>query len=210
MLNLRDVIRYLMAGNFSEIITVLVAALVFPFMGAPLTATQLLWINLVSDGVPALALGWDDPDLDVFRTRPGYGRDVLSRAEITRLLIQAAWLALGPLSAIAIGRYVLDGDVSEVRTMAFVALVVAQLFHAFNVRSSAQSLWNVARRAPLVAAAVAVSLTLQALVLLTATGRHLFELAELDPVAWSVTILVTVVAFLSVRWSTRSLDRREG
>ena len=133
--NLRNVVHYLLSANASEVLYVLTGFLIFGFLGEPLLAVQLLWINLLSDALPAIALGMDTMDRDVMKQKPGEGRDVLSGRNLTVLLAQGTILAAAAMVAMLIGSYVLELDHSTVRTMVFSTLVFSQLLHAMSVRA---------------------------------------------------------------------------
>ena len=109
-------------------------------IAAPLLATQILWINLLTDGAPALALGMDPPPDDVMERRPRRPTDRVIDAEMwAGILWVGAVMAAVTLLALDLrlpgGIVGSSGSVVEARTMAFTTLVLAQLFNCFNARS---------------------------------------------------------------------------
>ncbi len=108
--NLRNVVHYLLSANASEVLYVLTGFLIFGHLGEPLLAAQLLWINLMSDAMPAIALGMDAPPRDLMQDQPGRGRDVLSPRNATLLLIQGTLLAGAAMIAMMAGTFLLRSD----------------------------------------------------------------------------------------------------
>jgi len=130
--NLRKFIYYLLSCNISEVLTMLFASLA----GLPiLLPIQLLWVNLITDGAPALALGVDPADEALMARPPRDAREsILSGRYLLRILWQGILLTLGTLAAYLIFRRRLATAPDELRTIVFSVLVLSQLFHAFNFR----------------------------------------------------------------------------
>ncbi|MGJ0508219.1 MAG: HAD-IC family P-type ATPase [Methylocystis sp.] len=132
--NIRRAIRYLLATNMSEILLMLLAPAAN--LGNPLTPAQLLWINLVTDVAPALALGLEPPHHDVMRAPPmAPDAHIVNAANARALGVQAGVIAAGSFAAYVYGcaRY---GVSPRARSIAFTSLVAAQLLHALSCRSS--------------------------------------------------------------------------
>lgn len=132
--NIRKFIRYLLASNVGEILVMLFAMLLA--LPLPLVPIQILWVNLVTDGLPAMALGLDQPEEDVMRRKPrnpnegvfarGLGWKVLSRGFLIGLVTLIAFMTV----------YQKDPDnLVYAQTIAFATLVMAQLIHVFDCRS---------------------------------------------------------------------------
>lgn len=132
--NVRKSIRYLLATNLSEILVVLGATAAG--FGAPLTALQLLWINLVSDVLPGLGLAFEPPEPDAMAQgpRPTNG-SILGRGDRLPLLAEGGAIAAGALAAGAFG-VLRHGASAQARTMVFGSLVTSQLLHALTCRSA--------------------------------------------------------------------------
>lgn len=131
--NIKKAVQFLLSSNIGEILTVFMGIL-FGW-SSPLTAIQLLWVNLVTDSLPAIALGLDAPDEDIMRRKP--------RDKDKGLFSDGLWAAItfeglmiGALSLLA---FVIGANVFKSltlgRTMAFATLSLAELVHAFNMRS---------------------------------------------------------------------------
>lgn len=129
--NIKNAIMYLLSGNLSAIITVLFASIGgFP---APFIAVQLLFINLVTDSLPALAIGMEPGAPDILDRKP---RDpkvgILDKSLITKVTLQGIIISVGVIAAFMIGR---QTSAAVACTMAFSTLTFARLLHGFNCRS---------------------------------------------------------------------------
>ena len=129
--NIKNAIMYLLSGNLSAIITVLFASIGgFP---VPFIAVQLLFINLVTDSLPALAIGVEPGAPDILDRKP---RDpkvgILDKNLVTRVILQGAIISVGVIAAFMIGR---QTSTAVACTMAFSTLTFARLLHGFNCRS---------------------------------------------------------------------------
>jgi Ca2+-transporting ATPase len=204
---LRNVVHYLLSANASEVIFVLVGFLAFGFMGEPLLAVQLLWINLISDAMPAIALGMEGPTRDLMSDPPGVGRDVLSGPNTIVLLTQGVILAAAAVLVLLVGTFVLDLDHSSVQTMVFSTLVFSQLLHALSIRARAGTSGR--RPGPLMMGAVLGSAVLHMVVVYTEPGNTFFRTLPLDFVAMGWTIGASVLSMVLVRLFNRVVDRRK-
>lgn len=187
--NLRKVIDYLVAANLSEVMVVLAALALVPAIGVPLFPLQLLWINLLTDGLPALALGVDPTDPALMRQppRPREHR-LLDRAHLARLASRAVVLAAGGLGALLASHHLLGLPAAASRTVLFTTLVLAQTSYAFVVRRGSG---RAGQRPPnrwLVASAV-VAVTLHVAIVLAPGPQAIFDTVALPPAAWLVTLL---------------------
>ena len=142
--NIKKAIHYLLSCNIGEILTIFCAtALRFPQM--PLTPVQLLWLNLVTDSLPALALGVENAEEGIMAQPP---RDASASLFAGGFAFRLAWqgVMVGALTLAAwfLGWAVLpQGGPGAANTMAFATLTLSQLFHAFDVRSEKASLFHI-------------------------------------------------------------------
>ena len=129
--NIKNAIMYLLSGNLSAIITVLFASI--GGFSVPFIAVQLLFINLVTDSLPALAIGMEPGAPDILDRKP---RDpkvgILDKNLVTRVTLQGAIISVGVIAAFMIGR---QTSAAVACTMAFSTLTFARLLHGFNCRS---------------------------------------------------------------------------
>lgn len=196
--NIASFLRYLLSSNMGEVMTmffgVVLAAVIGLDMGAdevvtPLLATQILWINLLTDTGPALALGNDPVDEQVMDQPPRGRTDrLIDREMATTVLILGFTMAAAALVMIDLtlpgGLLAGHGDIDEARTGAFTVLVIAQLFNAFNARSDRRSALYRPLSNPWLIATVALSFGLQVLVVHARPLNDAFGTAPLSPTQW--------------------------
>ena len=136
--NIRKYLMFLLSSNIGEIGLMAVATLAG--MPLPLTAVQILYVNLATDGLPALALAVDPPEQDLMRRTPRDPRaGIFTRPVVTLMLVAGAWTSLVNLALFA-WAYQSGRSLPEAMTMAFVCLVLIQLFNAYNFRSDRLSI----------------------------------------------------------------------
>lgn len=196
--NLKKVLYFLLSANISEIFVMLVGFLVFGGAGEPLLAVQLLWINLITDGLPAVALGLDPPPPGIMDRPPERDRNLLGAAHQYRLVWQGAVLSLAPLAMFAYGWWGRGFEWEYVRTMAFSALVVVQLFHSLAVRAQTVSAWTTPLRNPVLVAAIVGSGMLQWLVVAAPIGNRLFETVPISVWDWLIVVGASALPFVLV------------
>lgn len=137
--NIQKFIYFLLSSNMGLVLTVFATAL-FPKLPS-LTPLQILWINLVTNGVPALALGVDPPDPTLMQERPRpLGEGLLGRRDYFGILYVGIIMAAAAIAVLFFGSGPDDVDHMQARAMAFSILAVSPLFHAFNCRSSHASI----------------------------------------------------------------------
>ncbi|MCX6340490.1 MAG: calcium-transporting P-type ATPase, PMR1-type [Candidatus Aureabacteria bacterium] len=139
--NIQKFIHYLLSCNAGEILVMFVSSLVgWPL---PLLPIQILWVNLVTDGLPALALGVDPVDPGIMDRPPRPPHEaVVTRQRAYIMLLQGAFIALCSLAAFHFVFCIEKEGIERARTAAFIVLAVSQLFHSFNCRSMTESLFR--------------------------------------------------------------------
>ena len=190
--NIKKSIHYLLSCNIGEIITLFLATL-FNFHQQPLVAVQLLWLNLVTDSLPALALGMEPVEPSVMREKPRpASQPLFDRAFSLRLAWQGVMVGLLTLAAYWLGEYVLSDPAladATANTMAFATLTFCQLFHAFDVRSETQSIARLGLLSnPAMNKAFLVGMGLQLIVLLAPPFQVIFQVCALNAVEWLVVL----------------------
>jgi Ca2+-transporting ATPase len=182
--NIRKTVHFLLSCNVSEVLVMLFAALLG--LPLPLLPIQILWMNLVTDGFPALALAVDpkSPDLMTRRPRNPDAR-LLDGRRLISIGLEGLMLSGVALGAFAYSLYGFHQDVEQARTVAFTVLVVNQLVHAFNCRSDRWSLFQigVGTNRPLLVAVV-LSLGIQAALLTVPPVASIFKIATLPIEDW--------------------------
>ncbi len=191
--NIRRVISFLLAANVSEIIVVFVAFLLFSSLGDPLLATQILWVNLVTDGLPAVALGFDPPDHLVMKRPPSRRRSLLDRRSQLAIAIRGALLAGPVLAAYYIG-IARDLEWDTVRTFGFSTLVLVQLVYVYALRVSESGWRDGLARNGLLHGAIGLSVILQLLVVHTTVGNQLFTTTPLSGGLWLICVTLALAA----------------
>jgi Ca2+-transporting ATPase len=138
--NLKKFIYFLLSCNMSEVVTMFLGMLLASV--TPLRAVQVLWMNLVTDGFPAMALGVDTPALDVMSRPPrDPSEGILSWGKQAHIILQGTILSMGALAAFLVSRYVMfPSHLAMTQTVTFTTLVFSQLLHAFNSRSETLTL----------------------------------------------------------------------
>ena len=193
--NIRKAIHYLLSCNIGEIFTIFTATLL-DFGTMPLAPVQLLWLNLVTDSLPALALGVEPVEPGVMDQPPRDARAGLFDGKFTlRLLWQGLMVGVLTLAAYFLGFTRLAAPGSEgpvANTMAFATLTLCQLFHAFNVRSEDRSLFAMGPLSnPAMNRAFLAGLALQLAVLLVPPLQSIFSTVSLDLYQWLTVLLLS-------------------
>ncbi len=201
--NIRKVVDYLVAGNISEVTVVLIGLGAFPGLGIPLFPLQLLWINLLTDGLPALALGFDHPRRELaFRPAGLKTSQLLSSRRLSMLAARGVLLACGAIGALATAR-ASDGSWEEARTIMFMALVVSHLLYAFVVRMPLDG--NFLN--PRLMVAIGAGLLLQAGTVL-GPFRDLFKVVPIGSGQWLLAIGAGVIPVIVLGAVESLRDRR--
>jgi Ca2+-transporting ATPase len=209
--NMKKAIHYLLSCNIGEILTLFLATLL-NLRQPPLVPVQLLWLNLVTDSLPALALGMEPVEPGVMDRPPRSARQPLFDRPFTlRLLWQGAMVGLLTLAAYALGEFVLRDPATAdqaANTMAFATLTLCQLFHAFDVRSEDRSLLSLGLLSnPAMVRAFAVGLALQLSVLLIPPLMAVFHVCALTGGEW-LWVLALSAAPVAVCEGEKALRRR--
>lgn len=168
--NIRKVIQFLLSANIAEVLSVFVATLIGFTIFQPV---QLLWINLITDSLPALALGMEEAEGDVMKRKPrnasdgvfagGMGLDIAFQGVIITLLVLASFFAgvYFDMGYIDIADMIAGNADAEGVTMAFITLSMVEIFHSFNMRSRRASIFSMKKQNKWLwgAAALALALT---------------------------------------------------
>ncbi|HEU0336947.1 MAG TPA: cation-translocating P-type ATPase [Gaiellaceae bacterium] len=195
--NIRKFLRFLLSSNIGEVLTMFLGVVLAGVIGldeaeevaVPLLATQILWINLLTDSAPALALGVDPPPDDVMERPPrGLEDRVIDAAMWRGIFWVGLVMALVTLLALDLrlpgGLVGGSGDIDEARTMAFTTLVLAQLFNCFNARSDRTSAFSHLFTNRWLWGAIGLSLVLQVAVVQLSFLNEPFGTAPLGLTDW--------------------------
>ena len=192
--NIRKFVAYLLSANVGEVLVMFMATLIFaePELLPFLIPIQILWINLVTDGLPALALGVDPIPGDIMEREPRDPKEnPINREMFFMIVLVGIIMLVGTLGIFQLHRH-LGYGVTEARTVAFTTLVMFQLFFVFSVRSPRQSL-NLAGflANPKLILAVLVSASLQLIVVYLPPLQPVFDTASLGILEWILILLVS-------------------
>ena len=206
--NIKKTVHFLLSSNIGEIITVLTAFLLR--LPAPLLAIQLLWVNLVTDSLPAMALGVEPVDPDIMKRPPTDAKKSLFAGGMAyNIAIEGCFIGAISLLAFTIGRVYFDVTVG--RTMAFAVLSLSQLVHAFNVRSERSVFRMGLFSNPKMLLSFVVCLGLQVSVISIPMLSAVFKTACLNGPQW-LTVAALALAPLMVveveKWYARCKKKR--
>lgn len=205
--NIKKAIHYLLSCNIGEIFTIFLAT-VLNFHQVPLVPVQLLWLNLVTDSLPALALGVEPVEPGSMDRPPRSGSEPLfSRSFALQLLWQGGMVGGVTLSAYFLGEYILSdpGEAyAAANTMSFATLTLCQLFHAFDVRSEDASLFRIGILSnPAMNRAFLLGLLLQLSVLLLPPLQRIFAVVPLSPLEWMAVLALSILPVPICEWVKR-------
>jgi Ca2+-transporting ATPase len=193
--NIRKFIRYLLGGNIGEVMVMLLASIMA--MPLPMLPIQILWVNLVTDGLPAMALGVEPPEPGIMNRRPrpknesifanNLALTIFSRGTyiaiitIANFLIALHWSSAQGLDGLALAR-----------TMAFTTLVFAQLFYVFECRSERFSPFELGFfKNKFLLMAISFSVCLQVCVIYLPSLQNVFKTVPLIPWQWIIILLLS-------------------
>ncbi|MCC6610217.1 MAG: cation-translocating P-type ATPase [Burkholderiales bacterium] len=224
--NIQKFLRYLLATNLGEVLVLFFGVVLAGVLGiaagegevlvVPLLATMILWINLVTDGAPALAVGVDPANPALMRRPP---RNPRARVVTPRMwagnVVAGVVMCIGTLALLDAslpgGLFEGDDNIRHARTLAFHALVFFQLFDVFCIRSDEESVWHGLFSNAWLWLAVALAVALQGLVLYVPLLQAAFGTVALSAADWALCIAVAssvVVARESLKAYFRAVDRR--
>jgi Ca2+-transporting ATPase len=202
--NIKKYLMYLLSCNVGEI--VLLAGAVIAGLPMPLTAVQILYVNLATDGLPALALAVDPPEADLMRRRPRDARiGIFTRPVVIMLLVGGLWSALVNMGLfIWLLRSGRPLDAAE--AMTFVSLVLIQFFNAYNCRSDRLSVFRRPFANHWLNKAVAWEMLLLTLVVYVPFLQRAFGTFSFAPTDWLLTgaLACSIVPVIeAVKWAAR-------
>jgi calcium-translocating P-type ATPase len=222
--NIRSFLRFLLSSNLGEVLTMFFGVLFAGALGlaaaeeglaVPLLATQILWINLLTDTAPALALGVDPPPEDVMRRPPRRMTDRIIDGRMWAGILYVG-LIMAAVSLIALdlglpgGLFSGAGSIDHARTMAFTTLVLGQLFNCFNARSDRTSAFKNLFSNRWLWAAIALSTLLQVAVVQLPFLNAAFDTTPLSISEWMTCLgLASIVLWADEgkKWIGRRLGR---
>lgn len=188
--NIRKAIHFLIATNVGEIVTIFLGLLIG--MKSPLLAIQLLWINLITDSLPAIALGLENPDANIMDEKPrNPKKSIFADGLWGRIIVEGSMIGILNLLAFTIGKSFYNLEVG--RTMAFVSLGLLELVHSFNIRTE-ESIFKtgIFQNKYLILAFVGGAF-LQTIVVIVPKFAEIFKLTNLTLTQWLYTITISLM-----------------
>lgn len=193
--NIQKVIQFLLVGNIAEILTLFVAT-IFNW-DAPLLAVHILWVNLATATLPALALGVDPASKNIMKHQPVKSGTLFEKDLVRRVVTQGMFVAALTIVAYWIG--VNMGNHTVGQTMAFCTLAFSQMLRAFNQRSNTEPIWIRAEGLnPWLFISFAVSLLLMLCILLIPALQSAFRLTLLGGTEWLIVIALSLLSIVQV------------
>jgi Ca2+-transporting ATPase len=192
--NVLTFVRFQLSTNIAAILTLLAAPLFG--LAAPLTAVQLLWINIIMDGPPAMALGLDPARGDIMHRPPRPAGDrILSWRRLAGIARVGAVMAAGTLAMLAIaGRYT---DTATAATMAFTTFVLFQLLNVFNARAGNGRVFSRDQlRNPILWATVGAVAAVQIAAVHLPLAQHIFDTTALSLTQWGICLAVAATVLI--------------
>ncbi|MDD5669723.1 MAG: cation-translocating P-type ATPase, partial [Candidatus Omnitrophica bacterium] len=189
--NIKKFIHYLLSCNTGEILVMFSATLAG--LPLPLLPIHILWVNLVTDGFPALALGVDPVDKDIMKKKPRSPNEpVVTKQRALLMIIQGLFIAACSLLAFCLVLFVENEGINRARTAAFIVLSCAQLFHSFNCRSMTKSLFSLGLFSnKSLILANAISFGLQMVVVYVPFLQVVFKTQPLGIIDWCLVIIIS-------------------
>ena len=235
--NILKAIQFLLSSNVGEVITLFVAILITPLLGnlfgidinliVPLLPIHILWINLVTDSLPALALAVDPPQKDVMDRKPNKNKSVFTKGMIWRIVYQGILIGVITIVAFIVGLATPDENLPVIeeltneeikveigQTMVFCVLAFSQLVHVFNVRDNKTSIFKtgIFSNKQLILAVLASAALMLGILLIPAL-RHVFSIPVLpvgnilEIVVLSLMPLIVVELFKLIKINTSKSEK---
>jgi Ca2+-transporting ATPase len=194
--NIRKAIQFLLSSNLSEVISIFVATMIGFIILKP---AHLLWINLITDTFPALALGMEPPDKNVMNRPPRQkGEGIFAGGLGVDAIYQGVMVAILTLTAYYIGHYMEAGtwefvNSADGMTMAFLTMSMAEVFHSFNMRSQRGSVFSLKTHNKYLYGAMLLSMLLTAAVIFVPFLSNAFGFESISLVEYAVSMGLAVL-----------------
>ncbi len=191
--NIKKAVHFLLATNIGEIVTIFIGLLLG--IKSPLLAIQLLWVNLVTDSLPAIALGLEPPEKDIMNKKPRDSKKSLFADGLwSKIFVEGTMLGMLTLLSFSLGNNLYGVEVG--RTMAFVSLGLLELVHSFNIKSE-ESIFKIGlfENKYLIGAFI-VGALLQILVVIIPAFARVFKLVPLNSTQWLYIGVISIIPII--------------
>lgn len=193
--NIKKAIHFLIATNIGEIVTIFVGLLLG--VKSPLLAIQLLWVNLVTDSLPAIALGLEPPEKNIMNRPPrDVKKSIFADGLMGKIVVEGFMIGMFTILAFFIGNKYYGIEIA--RTMAFISLGMLELIHSFNVKSE-ESIFKVGLfENKYLLGAFVLGTVLQLGIIFVPSLAEVFKLTQLNTTQWLITIAISIAPIIIV------------
>ena len=205
--NIRKAVHFLLATNIGEIVTIFVGLLLG--IESPLLAIHLLWINLVTDSFPAIALGLEPMDKDIMNKKPiDAKKGLFTNGLWGKIFVEGTMIGMLTLLAFSIGNNLYGLEVG--RTMAFVSLSMLELIHSFNIRSE-ESIFKIGLFTnKYIIGALVLGTILQVIVIAIPMLANIFDVVQLNSTQWVYTLAISIAPIIIMEIQKKINDFKFG
>ena len=198
--NILKSIQFLLSSNIGEIIVLFIATMLN--WVTPLLPIHILWINLATDSLPALALAVDPAEKNIMKRKAKKNNNIFTKGMIWRIIYQGIMVGCLTLLAFSIGcnfDYHNEALIPQAQTMAFAVLAISELVHVFNIRSNKESIFKIGFGTnTMLLLANFVSFLLVFLVLEVPFLQNIFDVVQLDPIHWIWVAILAIAPMIIV------------
>ena len=188
--NIKKAIHFLIATNIGEIVTIFMGLVLG--MKSPLLAIQLLWVNLVTDSLPAIALGLEPAEKDIMKRKPiNSKKSIFADGLWNKIIIEGIMIGMFTLVSFSIGNKYYSLEIG--RTMAFITIGLLELIHSFNIKSE-ESIFNmgILENKYLIGSFI-LGVIIQTIVVIIEPLADIFKLSQLNITQWIITISISIL-----------------
>ncbi|KEH93776.1 calcium-translocating P-type ATPase, PMCA-type [Clostridium botulinum] len=189
--NIKKSILFLLSCNSGEIVAIFLSILLG--WKSPLRSVHILWINLITDSLPALALGVDPKDEDVMNQKPRSPKESIFTGILGNLIFNGILIGALTLIAFQIGLHRYSNSLMHAQTMAFMVMSISELIHALNVRSTKKSIFKIGlfSNKPLILSII-FGIVIQTILLFIPFLRNAFKVYKLNVYDWTWVIILSL------------------
>ena len=188
--NIKKAIHFLIATNIGEIVTIFMGLVLG--LKSPLLAIQLLWINLVTDSLPAIALGLENPEKDIMNRKPvDSKKGIFADGLWNKIIVEGIMIGVLTLVAFSIGNKYYGLEVG--RTMAFLSIGFLELIHSFNVKNERSIFEAGLFENKYLVGSFVLGIFIQAIVVVIPAFANIFEVVHLNLTQWIITVAISIL-----------------
>lgn len=188
--NIKKAIHFLIATNIGEIVTIFMGLVLG--LKSPLLAIQLLWINLVTDSLPAIALGLEKPEKNIMKRKPvNSKKGIFADGLWNKIIVEGVMIGVLTLVAFSIGNKYYGLEVG--RTMAFLSIGFLELIHSFNIKSEGSIFESGIFENKYLVGSFVLGVFIQVVVVVVPMLANVFEVVNLNLIQWIITVSISLL-----------------